>query len=315
MITAIEGGPFHAGELQAQARAGIAPGGAAIRNFMPEQHRTFFASLPFLCIAATDRRGQPAAAMLTGPAGFVSSPDPRSLHIALAADWNDPIAPLIEEGQPIGMLGIDFSTRRRNRANGLIAHVQTREWQIGIQQSFGNCPRYIQTRDIHDAAVSGEPIEFLTHLHQDACRLISHADAFFVASTAGPRIDDARGGTDISHRGGQPGFVRIDGDTLTIPDFNGNRYFNTLGNLLIEPRAALLFVDFLNGDVLHLQGSTEILWDTEEAHCLTGAERLWRFHVTGGWRKPGALPFVWTFRDYAASTSATGTWERKRATI
>ena len=41
---------------------------------------------------------------------------------------------------------------------------------------------------------------------------------------------------DISHRGGRPGFVRVDGDVLTIPDFRGNRYFNTLSNLLLEQR-------------------------------------------------------------------------------
>ena len=62
-------------------------------------------------------------------------------------------------------------------------------------------------------------------------------------------------GADISHRGGRPGFVRVDGDVLTIPDFRGNRYFNTLGNLIAEPRASLLFVDFETGDLLQLQGS------------------------------------------------------------
>lgn len=48
-----------------------------------------------------------------------------------------------------------------------------------------------------------------------------------------------------------------------MPDFRGNRYMNTLGNLLAEPRAALLFIDFDRGDVLHLQGKTQILWQTQ----------------------------------------------------
>ena len=78
---------------------------------------------------------------------------------------------------------------------------------------------------------------------------------------------------------------------LTIPDFKGNRYFNTLGNLVTDPRAALVFVDFARGDLLHLQGTTEIQWDGAEVRALEGAERLWRFHVTRGWRRRGAYRF------------------------
>lgn len=73
------------------------------------------------------------------------------------------------------------------------------------------------------------------------------------------------GGLDVSHRGGRPGFMRVDGDVLTIPDFRGNRYLNTLGNFLLDPRAGLLFVDFARGDLLHLAGEVEVLWDGEAA--------------------------------------------------
>ena len=58
----------------------------------------------------------------------------------------------------------------------------------------------------------------------------------------------------MSHRGGKPGFVGVQGDTLAIPDFRGNRFYNTLGNLLGDPRAGLLFVDFASGDILQIQG-------------------------------------------------------------
>lgn len=85
---------------------------------------------------------------------------------------------------------------------------------------------------------------------------------------------------DISHRGGRPGFVRVDQDTLTIPDFAGNRYFNTLGNTLLYPRASLLFPGFPHGDVLQVQGCTEIVWEVPENERMTGAERLWRLKVS-----------------------------------
>ena len=60
-------------------------------------------------------------------------------------------------------------------------------------------------------------------------------------------------GVDVSHRGGKPGFVRIDDDkTLTFPDFSGNYHFNTMGNILLNPLAGLLFIDFEQGDLLYL---------------------------------------------------------------
>lgn len=112
----------------------------------------------------------------------------------------------------------------------------------------------------------------------------------------------------MSHRGGRPGFVRVDGDVLTIPDFPGNRYFNTLGNLLLDPRAGLLFVDFASGDLLHLQGRAELDWDGGAESGFAGAERLWRVQVTAGWRCPGALGVRWAFRGYAPTTERTGQW-------
>jgi hypothetical protein len=112
----------------------------------------------------------------------------------------------------------------------------------------------------------------------------------------------------VSHKGGRPGFIRIDGDTLTIPDFTGNRYLNTLGNLLLDPRASLLFIDFANGDVLQLRGVTEILWHAEETAQLQGAERLWRFRVETASRIAGALPLRWRLVEMAPTTDRTGTW-------
>jgi len=102
--------------------------------------------------------------------------------------------------------------------------------------------------------------------------------------------------------------VCIEGDTLFIPDFRGNRYFNTLGNLLGEPRAALLFIDFATGDLLQLQGRVEIDWNGNMSRMVEAAERLWRFHVVRGWRRRTASPLRWSFADYSPVTLRTGTW-------
>jgi hypothetical protein len=104
--------------------------------------------------------------------------------------------------------------------------------------------------------------------------------------------------------------VGIDGDTLLIPDFRGNRYFNTLGNLLGEPRASLLFPDFATGDLLQLQGLAGIDWTGPAAALVQGAERLWRFRITRGWHRPRAAALRGAFIDYSPVTLRTGTWSQ-----
>ncbi|HYD81123.1 MAG TPA: pyridoxamine 5'-phosphate oxidase family protein [Paucimonas sp.] len=292
-------GAFHAGELRAHLLAGGGAPGAAIRDFMPDQHRDFFALLRFMLLGTIDSEGFPAATVVSGPAGFVASPDPRSLRIRAAADDGDPVRRLLHAGSAVGLLGIDFGTRRRNRANGVVAALDADAMSIAVRQSFGNCPKYIRLRELDDApaeaaaAPASASAVALHGLDAAARAAIAAAETFFVASSSGAEAG-AAGGVDVSHRGGAPGFVELDGDTLTIPDYSGNRYFNTLGNLLLEPRAALLFIDFSNGDLLHLQGRTEIRWNADEAAHLPGALRLWRFHVERGWRRRQALPLRWT---------------------
>jgi hypothetical protein len=280
----MDAGPWHAGELKAQALSGAdrIPGGAGIRSFMPDQHREFFASLPFMVAATLDEAGAPMATLLTGRPGFVASPDPTTL--TLTAGSADPAGRRLVAGARIGLLGIQPDTRRRNRANGTVTAAGPDGLTVHVEQSFGNCPQYIHPRHVmvdRRATIDAEPFD---GLDARARKQVAAADTFFVATTSGVGVEN--GGVDISHRGGPPGFVRVSGDVLTIPDYRGNRYFNTLGNLLLEPRAALLFVDFAAGELLQLQGTGRVSWD--ERH-MPGAERTWRFKVSGGWRGPAGL--------------------------
>jgi predicted pyridoxine 5'-phosphate oxidase superfamily flavin-nucleotide-binding protein len=297
--------PFNEDERAAQALAGIVAGRAAIRPFMPEQHRAFFAALPYLFTATLDGTGWPIASMLWGEPGFVSSPDPTTLHLAARPGAGDPAEPGFVVGADIGLLGLDLATRRRNRANGRIVAADD-GMTVAVAQSFGNCPKYIQARTPLPRA-AGQPIslEPLASLDVAARAVVAAADTFFVASRSRSDLA-ANGGPDVSHRGGRPGFVAVQGDTLVVPDFAGNRYFNTLGNLLGEPRAGLLFVDFASGDLLQLQGRVAIDW--HPASGPAGTERLWRVEIERGWRRRGALPFSWTFDSFAPTTLGTGAW-------
>lgn len=63
---------------------------------------------------------------------------------------------------------------------------------------------------------------------------IQQAGTLFIASSHPER------GADVSHRGGHPGFIRVeDAQTIIIPDYSGNNMFNTLGNILVNASARL----------------------------------------------------------------------------
>jgi predicted pyridoxine 5'-phosphate oxidase superfamily flavin-nucleotide-binding protein len=281
---------FHPGEIEAQIRAGGGASGGGIRDFMSEHQRQFFGSLPFIAVASVDDGG-PVATLLAGEPGFVSALDVYTLRIVADLEPTDPAHRALTVGAPAGLLGIDFAAQRRNRANGFIAQAGERGLAVQIRQSFGNCPRYIHAREVRPAPARREKTEALSKLDAKAREAIAAADTFFVASAS--RADRSTGGVDVSHRGGPSGFVRVEGDALLIPDYAGNRYFNTLGNLVADPRAALLFVDFGSADLLQLQGTTEIIWDGPQVSAVPGAERIWRLQVLRAYRRRGALPLRW----------------------
>jgi uncharacterized protein len=305
--------PFHPGEQQVQQMLGVrermeVAGRRVLRNFMPDQHREFFARLPFLVLGTVDDEGQPWASIATGAPGFLSTPDATTLRVAAAP----PLGAHIAIGRDIGALGIDFATRRRNRANGLIAALDGDSFDIAVKQSFGNCPKYIQARDwtalARGAHVPGRVLGG-RWLGAAERALIAGADTFFIASALGSLGSDPSHGVDASHRGGPPGFVRVDDEhTLTVPDFTGNAYYNTLGNLRLNPRCGLLFIDFAAGTTVQIAAAAEIVWDGPEVARFAGAERLVRFHVTERVTAERALPLRWRFRESSPFLAKLGGW-------
>lgn len=305
--------PFHAGEQFLQERAGVRAqaeraGWKIIRAEMPLQHRELFEQLPYLVVGGLDAERRPWATVLSGAPGFVRSPDAHTLTIAALPGPADPLAAALVPGAPVAVLGIQLATRRRNRANGTVGARDHAGFTIDIRQSFGNCPQYIQAREPlgHALPAATSPTPETAQLSPAARALIAAADTFFIASA------ESSSGADVSHRGGHPGFVRLDDrdgtTTLTIPDFSGNNLFNTLGNLLREPRAGLVFPDFSRGALLTLTGRTEIIHDGPEVAAFLGAERLIRFHVTAGALLPARIPATWSPPVPARELARTGRW-------
>jgi predicted pyridoxine 5'-phosphate oxidase superfamily flavin-nucleotide-binding protein len=257
---------FHDGELAVQRRAGVAALAARLGSTMlaiPDLSGgigDFLADRDFAAITARGADGRLWTSPLVAPAGFLEARD-RVLTIHTAPDRDDPLADLAV-GQVAGLLAIEFATRRRVRVNGTVTHVGADVIQLAVEQAFGNCPKYIQQRHLEPAerreVATGRNL-FSDTLKADDIALITRADTFFLGTMHPTR------GADASHRGGPPGFVRVEGGRLWWPDYAGNNMFNSFGNLAIDPSASLLFVDFDTGATLHLSGTATVEWPGQGA--------------------------------------------------
>ena len=265
---------FHAGELAVQERAGAreraARVGGSIHGAVPPAAKAFLEQRRFVVVATADPEGRPWASILTGSPGFASAPDPLEVRIDAAPLPGDPLADHLRTSPFAGLLAIDLATRRRMRVNGRLVYAAGRPITIRVDQVYSNCPKYIQRRAAEEGLPQKAPrlarrAESLTEAQR---AWIRRADSFFIATL------HPEDGADASHRGGMPGFVKVEGDRLVWPDYAGNLMYNTLGNIAVHPRAGLVVPDFDSGAVLQLTGRAAIEWDPLRAADVPGAERL-----------------------------------------
>ena len=159
MQTSSDPSPFHAGEQQVQSRLGVRESiepwaRKVVRPCLSEEHRSFYASLPFLVVAARDAAERPWVTILAGEPGFASAPDPGALAIRARPVPGDALEHGLAPGSDVGLLGIELATRRRNRVNGRIENDGSGALVCAVDQTFGNCPQYIREREWH--RVEGE---------------------------------------------------------------------------------------------------------------------------------------------------------------
>jgi predicted pyridoxine 5'-phosphate oxidase superfamily flavin-nucleotide-binding protein len=254
---------FHSGELSVQQHAGVRAEAARLapmlgRGELRSGVAAFLSGAPFAALAARDRAGRLWASPLFGPPGFLHAESSDTLRIGTALPDADPLHALAD-GQPAGLIVIDFATRRRVRINGTLTSTGTDGLALEVDQAYGNCPKYIQHRHLAlaepNTAATRIPLFRGDLLRPNDIRSIEAADTFFLGTT------HPEAGVDASHRGGPAGFVRVTGTRLWWPDYPGNNMFNSFGNLSVDPSAALLFVDFAAGNVLQLSGTAAVRWD------------------------------------------------------
>jgi ferredoxin-NADP reductase/MOSC domain-containing protein YiiM/predicted pyridoxine 5'-phosphate oxidase superfamily flavin-nucleotide-binding protein len=225
------------------------------------------------------------------------------LDVAARPIDGDPVAGALVNGTEIGTLGIDLESRHRNRLNGKVSGSSPTGFQIEVDQVYPNCPQYIQARRVRapeSASIEPRKVHRAGTLGKEDAVLIASADTFFIASQYLGETGERNKGVDVSHRGGKPGFVIVPHESMLLfPDYSGNCMFNTLGNLLINTRTGLLFVDFNSGDTLQVTGEAQILWEPEHAQRFPGAECVVSFSVKETIRIRQALPLSFEFESYS----------------
>jgi predicted pyridoxine 5'-phosphate oxidase superfamily flavin-nucleotide-binding protein len=291
---------YHAGELEVQGRAGVEQQAGRVVNIMrsaiPAVAQLFLQEQRMLVISSLDNRRRSWASLLTGPQGFVHAIDEHTLEIDARPAEGDPLSENLITGRDIGVLAIEFYTRRRVKIKGKLEMIAQNLFRVHTSRVYALCPKYIQARSMETAEVIREKAVVVrsNHLSPVQQKWIGSSDTFFIATY------NSETGADASHRGGFPGFIHVlDSSRLVFPDYAGNKMFNTLGNITAHPGAGLFFLDFENAHSLQLSGKAEIVWESEDMKKFPGAERLVHFEAHEIIQINKAAPFAWRFHGYS----------------
>lgn len=276
---------WHIGEQAMHKTMRVPSSGNPTSPFLTPFANGVLVSSPLLALGTLDREGWPWTTLLGGEMGFARAIQRgvvgvRTLVGSQGGEEGDPVLDVLlgengdgkgvegmGNGKMVGALAINLEKRKRVKLFGrmIAGALMQKEEGIGevqlvvkVEQSLGNCPKYLNKKQIVPHIPQPKLISTGPKLPQSAIDLIRKTDLFFISSSN----HDAD--MDTNHRGGPPGFVRIlsnddDGLVFVYPEYSGNRLYQTLGNLNITPRAGLLFPDFESGDALYITGTTEIL--------------------------------------------------------
>ncbi|KAF5377819.1 hypothetical protein D9615_006810 [Tricholomella constricta] len=271
--------------------------------------------LPFIPVATLDKSGRPWGSIFAGSEGkpgFVRN----SRYSILSVDakvW--PGEPLIENAKEfrgdgsmlVAGIGIEFPTRRRNKFAGNVKKLEKDgdvfHMDLFVNEALGNCPKYINLRDLiphpntsPKVVHNVQNLDTSERLPDDVISFIKESDTVFLGTTYKARDDEAArypSHLGMNQRGGRKGFIRVmpsDGRTVVLPDFSGNRFMTSLGNIEATPLASLTFVSFTTGDILYLTGKATNLFNFDAQLIMPLQNGLTAVYVTGYVYVSDALP-------------------------
>ncbi len=255
---------FHQGELEVQQKTGevltATSNSRIISDTIPNRVDSFIDDQTMAIVSSIDDTNNIWVSVLSGKTGFTTVLHPNVISFdrtKILSTQSDIFYKNIKEKKEFGSLFIELSTRRRFRINGT-AKIDKKTIEVLIQESYANCPKYIQQR-VLNLPNHFEPLNTAIRkgitLNPSIKDWIKQADTFFIGSKSNDNKLDA------SHRGGNKGFIEITANTLKIPDYKGNSMYNTLGNIHQTSKAGILFIDFEKGNTLQLTGTSSILFD------------------------------------------------------
>ena len=291
---------FHSGEIAVQTRAGVHDialrVSRVISSTLPHNVQYFLEIQSMVVIGSLDGNNRVQASVLTGNPGFIQALDERTIRIDAMTFDGDPLIENLKKRNEIGILAIDLVNRHRLKIKGE-AQIKKGIIYVTVKRAYAQCPKYIQAREagsIPSESLTRQNIQHLENLSNDLQKFIADSDTFFIATY------HEESGIDVSHRGGNPGFIRVlNQNKIVFPDYSGNSMFNTLGNISVNPGASLLFIDFQNGSTILLTGEAKIIWDGDRVLEFAGAERLVEFEICGVVHTSGAVPLKWQVHDYS----------------
>ncbi|CAN9089225.1 unnamed protein product [Alternaria alternata] len=310
------GMPWNEGEEKMHRLLRVPPQDNPTSAMLTPQASFMFQRAPLLALGTLDAQSRPWATLWGGEPGFSEQLGGGFIGTQTLVDGtNDPVVQALisgnqkgemtqakDGGKLVAGLAIDLMTRKRVKTAGRMIAGAIRDIDVEIEgeadrkqeqiqlvtkieQSLGNCPKYLNQYEIYPALVNAKSVSQSSALSKEGKELIARSDMFFLSTTT---EDDM----DVNHRGGPPGFVRmIDSSTLVYPEYSGNRFYQSLGNLMLNPKIGIVFPDYETGDVLYLTGTTEILAGADAAALLPGSNLAVKITISECRFVANGLPF------------------------
>eukprot|EP01080_Neovahlkampfia_damariscottae_P008288 gene8288-112_t len=286
----------HEGELEVQKKR-LVPDevGEMVEEItsteIPYYNTGFFQGLKYLPISTLDSEGFPCTTILSSPQISIKG---QYIHIKATFPPGDLFVSALEhdnnkdkKNSLFAALGIDFNNRRRNKLSGILEHYfidkNTIELKLISNEYLGNCPKYITIRKlVSKTRQPQKPIETVK-FDEYSLKMLNNTSTIFLSTRHFSKIQQEID-MGLNHRGGSPGFVRYYEDKknafLVIPDYSGNRFYQSLGNIESDKVAGIVIPNFVNGDILYCIGMAENLFNQEAEDIMPTITLLTRIKLT-----------------------------------